>query len=229
LLLQVDESCLTEVTCRVFASLMLLDCDPVPLAELPVALPAAEPVPPDALLPLIAPDPPGTIRPRISTWLFAYLVRFSCCVPATRMYLSPLAALEVPDAAEPLALEPVAEPLVPVPLVPELVPPLIADDPLPIFALVRTNCELLAPAAELDEPVAEPVPVPEVPVAPAMSDDCRHPVTVTCACVLELGVCWLLLVEPDCALSVPASAIERTVPNTTLRFIYTSRSGKPLY
>jgi len=111
-------------------------------------------------------------------------------------------------------------PLVPVPLVPELVPPLIADDPLPIFALVRTNCELLAPAAELDEPVAEPVPVPEVPVAPAMSDDCRHPVTVTCACVLELGVCGLLLVEPDCALSVPASAIESTVPNTTLRFIY---------
>jgi len=196
---------------------MLADCDAAPLAELP----AAEPAPLAALLGFIAPDPPGTIRPRISTWLFAYLVRFSCCVPAMRMYLSPLAApaaAPVPDAAEPLALEPVAEPLVPVPLV----PPLIAEGPLPIFALVRTNCGLAAPAAELDEPVAEPVPVPDVPVAPAMSDVCRHPVKVTCCCVLELGVCWLLLVEPDCALSVPASAIERTVPNTTLRFIYAS-------
>jgi hypothetical protein len=210
---------------------MLLDCEPVPLAELPVPLaelpvplPLAEPVP--ALLPLI--DPPWTMRPRISTWLFAYLVRFSCCVPATRMYLSPLAPLAddpVPDVAEPL-VDPVAEPLVlePVPLVPALVPPLMDDDPLPIFAFVRTNCELLVPVAELDDPVAELEPVPDVPVVPAMSAVCRHPVTVTCCCVLELEPCWLLLepVEPDCALSVPASAIESTVPNTTLRFIYTS-------
>src|SRR5829696_2587254 len=156
---------------------MLLDCEPVPLAELPVAelpvpLPVAEPVPVPVpvLLPLIELDPPGTMRPRISTWLFAYLVRFSCCVPATRMYLSPLAPVAeapVPDVAEPVA-DPVAEPLVlaPVPLVPELVPPLMEDDPVLIFALVRTNCEL-APVAELDEPVAEPVPVPEVPVVPA--------------------------------------------------------------
>jgi len=96
LLLQVEESCRTEVTCSVFALLMLLDCEPVLLDELPVPLPVAEPVPlpveepvpvpvPVPPLPVIEPDPPWTMRPRISTWLFAYFVRFSCCVPATRM------------------------------------------------------------------------------------------------------------------------------------------------
>jgi hypothetical protein len=148
---------------------------------------------------------------------------------------APLADDPVPDAEEPLLLEPVLDPE---PLVPALLPPDIEDAaPLPILAFVRTNCvpapdvldpEPLVAEPDVEDPVAEPlpdVPVPDVPAVPAMSAVCRQPVTVTCCCVLELGLCWLLLlepVEPDCALSVPASAIERTVPNTTLRFIYTS-------
>jgi hypothetical protein len=236
LLLQVDESCRTELTCSRFASLMLLEDEPVPLAELPVAeLPVPEvplPVPPL----LVAPEPPDMleprIRPRISTWLFAYLVRFSCCVPATRMNLSPLADPlvdePVPDVAEPLVLDPVAEPLAlePVPLVPELVPPDIEADPLLILAFVRTNWEPLALLPVADPEVAEPVPevpLPDVPVVPAVSPVFKQPVTVTCSCVLELDVCGLLEpAEPDCALNVAASAVERIVPNTTLRFIYTS-------
>ena len=84
----------------------------------------------------------------------------------------------VDPVADPLVLDPLA--LEPLPLVPELEPPDIDDAPLPILALVRTNCELPAPVAELelDDPAAEPDP--DVPVVPAMSDVCRHPVTVTC-------------------------------------------------
>jgi len=183
---------------------MLLDCEPLPpLAELPVAeLPVAllpVPVLPAPPLAELAPPAPR-IRPLISTWLFAYLVRFSCCVPATRMYLSPLPLAEdpVPDVADPLVLDPVAEPVLdPEPLVPALLPPAIDDaPPLPILALVRTNCELLPevlePEPDADDPVAEPlpdVPVPDVPAVPAMSPVCRHPVTVTCCCVLELEPC----------------------------------------
>jgi hypothetical protein len=205
---------------------MLLADAPVPLAELPVAeLPVAElPVPPLAVAPVPLEALESRMRPRISTWLFAYFVRFSRSVPGTSMNLSPLSDAPLPEAAEPL-VEPVAEPvaLEPVPLVPELVPPDIEADPLPILAFVRTNCELaLLPVAapEVAEPVAEPVPVPDVPVVPAESPVFRHPVTVTCCCVLELELCGLLV--PVCALRLAASAVERIVPNTTLRFIYTS-------
>jgi hypothetical protein len=60
LLLQVEESCRTELTCRRFASLMLLDCDPEPLAELPVAELPVELLPEPVLLPVpvLLPLPP---------------------------------------------------------------------------------------------------------------------------------------------------------------------------
>lgn len=102
------------------------------------------------------------------------------------------------------------------------------DEPLPLFALVRTNDS--APDRELAlgvPDVADVEPLPDVPTAPLMwSACCRQPVTVielalelerlVCELLGDGGVCELLLL--DCAAApVPNAIASAATPIQTLR------------
>jgi hypothetical protein len=126
---------------------------------------AGEPAAPALELELLLSSVPVT-----STFLFASDASDDCDVPGSRMYVFPA----MPD-----------ELVLPDPLVPAVLPaaPAVEPDelPEPIVAFVRMNdAPLPAPDAERDALGAAVVPPvePDVPVAPAVSPDCRHPVTV---------------------------------------------------
>jgi hypothetical protein len=138
------------------------------LDEVPEVVPELL-VPADGELLLLLPD---ANVPVISTFSPTCLVSSLSC--PSRMYLLPLdelLAVPAPDVPAPDV------PLVLVPLVPLVLER--DDEPLPIWALVRTNWPPLD-EDELLVPLVDDVePVPDVPVVPPLAlPFWRHPVSV---------------------------------------------------
>jgi hypothetical protein len=194
LLEQLGAICRTEVTWSVGVSPPLdreLPADPAVAVPAPVFPVPAEPALVEPVAPPVAPPPvalepgllmpPRSSRPRISTWLFAYLRRSDSLPPSSLNVLDAVMLDDVP------LVDPAA-PAPDVPLVPEV------DEPPPSFAFVNMKPLREAPlpldAAPLaldpaDDPLvpadpAVPVPPPVAPAALDASDDLRQPVTVTC-------------------------------------------------